>query len=93
VLGNGFVAISILVIWVDKDHIEPGEDSRLEIDVPAGGFQVGLKPKMGLAAASTDVQAFRIVVIPALAMEIVRCSITSWITTRSSLRIVLNSSI
>lgn len=40
-------------------------------------------PKRGLAAASTEVRALRLVVIPALAIETVCCSITSWIHARS----------
>jgi hypothetical protein len=38
---------------------------------------------MGLAAARTDVLEFKIVVIPALAIEIVYYSMASWIATLS----------
>jgi hypothetical protein len=38
---------------------------------------------MGFAAARTLVLEFRIVVMPALAIEIVYCSIASWIATLS----------
>lgn len=37
----------------------------------------------GLAAANTEVREFRIVVIPALAIEMVYCSIASWMATLS----------
>ena len=40
-------------------------------------------PMSGLAAASTEVREFRIVVMPALAIEIVYCSIASWMATLS----------
>ena len=49
-------------------------------------------PKTGLAAARTEQREFNMVVIPALAMEIVCCSIASWIATRSSSFILSNSS-
>ena len=44
-------------------------------------------PNTELAAASTDVREFRVVVMPALAMEMVCCSMASWIATRSVSRI------
>jgi hypothetical protein len=50
-------------------------------------------PWIGLAAARTLVLLFRIVVIPALAIEIVYCSIASWIAIRSYEFILSNSSI
>lgn len=40
-------------------------------------------PKMGLAAARTLVRLLSTVVMPALAMLIVYCSMASWIATRS----------
>jgi len=46
-----------------------------------------------LAAANTDVLAFKVVVIPAFAIETVYCSITSWIDVRSFSSILSNSSI
>jgi hypothetical protein len=45
-----------------------------------------------LAAARTEVRELSTVVIPALAIEIVCCSIASWIATRSCSRILSNSS-
>lgn len=48
---------------------------------------------MGFAAAKTEHFAFNLVVIPALATDIVYYSIASCITTRSSGRILSNSSI
>jgi len=36
-------------------------------------------PKVGLAAAKIEVLAFNVACIPALAIEIVYCSIASWI--------------
>jgi len=50
-------------------------------------------PYRGLAAARTDVLAFRVVVIPALAIETVCYSITSWIEVLSDSFILSNSSI
>lgn len=47
---------------------------------------------MGLAAAKTLTREFSLVVIPALAIEIVYYSIASWIATLSSDRILSNSS-
>lgn len=38
-------------------------------------------PNTGLAAARIDARAFRVAWIPALAIEIVYCSIASWIAT------------
>mmetsp|Transcript_17301 Transcript_17301/g.35073 ORF Transcript_17301/g.35073 Transcript_17301/m.35073 type:complete len:229 (-) Transcript_17301:785-1471(-) len=49
-------------------------------------------PKRGLAAATTLHRVFSIVVMPALAMEIVCCSIASWMATRSFKLILSNSS-
>mmetsp|Transcript_29921 Transcript_29921/g.85489 ORF Transcript_29921/g.85489 Transcript_29921/m.85489 type:complete len:237 (-) Transcript_29921:620-1330(-) len=49
-------------------------------------------PKRGLAAASTLHWVFNIVVIPAFAIEMVCCSIASWIATRSFSSILSNSS-
>jgi hypothetical protein len=43
----------------------------------AACFKSSYLPKTGLAAAKTDVLEFKIVVIPALAIEIVYCSIAS----------------
>jgi hypothetical protein len=49
----------------------------------AACFKSSYLPNIGLAAASTEVLEFRIVVIPALAIEIVYCSIASWMATLS----------
>lgn len=46
----------------------------------------------GLAAARTEVRALSVVVMPALAMETVCCSITSWMAVRSLSSILSNSS-
>lgn len=57
------------------------------------GESLGLyRPNRGLAAASTDVRAFRVVVIPALEIEMVCCSMTSWIAVLSDSSILSNSS-
>jgi len=53
---------------------------------------VVIRPWIGLAAAKIDVREFSRVVIPAFATEIVCCYIASWIATRSSGRILSNSS-
>lgn len=53
---------------------------------------VVILPCMGFAAAKTDVRELSLVVIPALATEIVCCSMASWIATLSSGRILSNSS-
>lgn len=58
----------------------------------AACFRSSYLPKTGLAAANTDVLEFRIVVIPAFAIEIVYCSIASWIATLSYPLILSNSS-
>ena len=50
------------------------------------------RPYAGFAAASTAVRALSVVVIPALAMDTVCCSITSWIAVRSLSSILSNSS-
>uniref|UniRef100_A0A6B0UTH6 Putative secreted protein n=1 Tax=Ixodes ricinus TaxID=34613 RepID=A0A6B0UTH6_IXORI len=50
------------------------------------------RPKTLLAAASTEHLELRVVVIPALAMEMVCCSMASWMATLSSSRILSNSS-
>ena len=50
-------------------------------------------PYKGLAAANTEVRAFKVVVIPALAIETVYYSITSWIEVLSLSFILSNSSI
>ncbi|EZA54967.1 hypothetical protein X777_04430, partial [Ooceraea biroi] len=50
------------------------------------------RPKTELAAASTEHLVFRVVVMPAFAIEIVCCSIASCIATRSSSFILSNSS-
>jgi len=49
----------------------------------AACFKSSYLPNTGLAAASTEVLEFRMVVMPALAIEIVCCSIASWIATLS----------
>ena len=46
-----------------------------------------------MAAANTDVLAFNVLVIPALAIETVCCYITSWIAVLSFSSILSNSSI
>lgn len=66
--------------------------SRDESLTSPGLFMSSYRPKTGFAAARTLVLEFRMVVIPALAMEIVCCSIASWIATRSSSLILSNSS-
>jgi hypothetical protein len=45
------------------------------------------RPKTELAAARTEVRELRVVVMPALATEMVCCSIASWMATRSCSRI------
>ena len=50
-------------------------------------------PYNGLAAAKIEVLAFNVVVIPALAIETVYCSMTSWIEVLSDSFILSNSSI
>src|SRR5271156_2334837 len=50
-------------------------------------------PYKGFAAARIEVRAFKVVVIPALEMEMVCCSMTSWIAVRSESSILSNSSI
>jgi hypothetical protein len=59
----------------------------------AACFKSSYLPNTGLAAASTDVLEFRIVVMPALAIEMVYYSIASWIATLSEDFILSNSSI
>ena len=39
------------------------------------------RPPMGLAAARIDVRAFKVAWMPALAIEMVCCSMASWIAT------------
>lgn len=58
------------------------------------GDSLGLyRPYRGLAAANMDVRAFKVVVMPAFEIDIVCCSITSWIAVRSDSSILSNSSI
>ncbi len=57
-----------------------------------GVFNLLYLPYTGFAAARIDVQAFNQVVIPALAIETVCCSITSCIATQSCSSILSNSS-
>ena len=51
------------------------------------------RPYRGFAAARMDVRAFNVVEMPALLIEIVCCSMTSWIAVRSPSSILSNSSI
>ena len=51
------------------------------------------RPYKGFAAARMEVRALRVVVIPAFEIEIVCCSMTSWIAVRSESSILSNSSI
>lgn len=51
------------------------------------------RPEGGLAAARTEVLEFRTVVIPAFAMEMVCCSIASWIATLYAWKNLLSNSI
>ena len=44
-------------------------------------FRSSYRPDGGFAAANTEVRELRTVVIPALAIEMVCCSIASWIAT------------
>lgn len=58
------------------------------------GDNFGLyRPYNGLAAARIEVRALSVVDIPALEIDIVCCSITSWIAVRSDSSILSNSSI
>lgn len=59
----------------------------------AACFKSSYLPNIGLAAAKTEVLELRIVVIPAFAIEIVYCSMASWIATLSWGLILSNSSI
>lgn len=59
----------------------------------AAFFKSSYHPAIGFAAAKTDVQELSIVVMPAFAMEIVYCSIASWMATLSVAFILSNSSI
>ncbi|OBZ79856.1 hypothetical protein A0H81_00483 [Grifola frondosa] len=104
------IPLLIMLVFHDKDHVEPRQDRCLEVDIlrrdpsatgaPHRTGQLtspGLRPSSyrphtGFAAASTLVREFSTVVMPAFAMEIVCCSIASWMATRSSSRILSNSS-
>ena len=74
---------------------------KSNLDIKAGGkFKFLLMDKFllylpynGLAAAKIEVLAFNVVVIPALAIETVYCSMTSWIEVLSDSFILSNSSI
>jgi hypothetical protein len=44
---------------------------------------VTYEPKVGFAAAKIEVLEFNMVVIPAFAIEMVYCSMASWIATQS----------
>ena len=50
----------------------------------ASPFVSSQRPNTELAAASTEQRELRVVVMPALAMEMVCCSIASWMATRSA---------
>ena len=57
------------------------------------GETLGLyRPYRGFAAARMDVRAFKVVDIPAFEMEMVCCSMTSWIAVLSVSSILSNSS-
>jgi len=58
-----------------------------------GDILVLYRPYKGLAAARIEVRAFKVVEIPALEIEIVCCSMTSWMAVRSDSSILSNSSI
>jgi len=58
-----------------------------------GEILVLYRPYRGLAAARIEVRAFNVVDIPALEIEIVCCSMTSWMAVRSDSSILSNSSI
>lgn len=51
------------------------------------------RPKIGFAAANTEALAFRVAWIPALARDMVYCSMASWIAVWSLESILSNSSI
>ena len=89
----------------DKSLVLSDSSSKTKIksnlDINAGGrlrflfignFLLYL-PYRGFAAAKIDVLAFKVVVIPALAIEMVYYSITSWIEVLSDSFILSNSSI
>lgn len=73
------------IIPYDKNAIKPGQNRSLKINliilklvkIPILIWSLYL-PKMGFAAARTEVLLFRMVVIPALATLIVCCSMASW---------------
>ena len=50
----------------------------------ASPFVSSQRPNTELAAASTEQRELSVVVMPALAMEMVCCSMASWMATRSS---------
>ena len=58
----------------------------------AGDLRMSYRPHAGLAAARTAVRVLRVVVMPALAILTVCCSITSWMAVRSPSSILSNSS-
>ena len=55
-------------------------------------FERSYRPPTGLAAAKMDVRALSVAWIPALDIEMVCCSIASWIATWSLASILSNSS-
>ena len=57
-----------------------------------GDILVLYRPYRGLAAARIEARAFRVVEIPAFEIEIVCCSMTSWMAVRSDSSILSNSS-
>ena len=70
VIQGKSVARQLYCLWLleIKENISIGSNDRKKADRPDGG----------LAAANTEVRDFSIVVIPALATDIVCCSIAWW---------------
>merc|ERR1719265_1491291 len=73
-----------------RSNLESNADDRLMFS--CGDSFLLYRPYTGFAAARIEVRAFREVVIPALAIEMVYRSITSWLLVLSLSSILSNSS-
>ena len=60
--------------------------------LPLNVLEGSYLPPMGLEAAKMEVRAFNVAWMPALVMEMVCCSIASWMATWSAMSILSNSS-
>ena len=76
--GQVFILGGIHLVPEDTQNVEPGENRLSQIHILAESHAGGVSSVMGFAGAMTEHLACRLVTTSALLMEMLCCSVASW---------------